>query len=97
MKLQQQLDQKKEEIEKLKRQILDCAHDFAEPIYDPETVMEPHIRYGDYSQSHGSDYYPAFDYHNKQKDRWSRECKKCGKKDYTYENVKPVFGGPKFK
>lgn len=34
-------------------------------------------------------------YIDKQKDRWSRKCKICGKKEYTYK-IEPVKYKPKF-
>ena len=97
MNTQQQIDEAKKLVEKLQREQNSCKHDFKEPIWDPEDGFRQEIRIGDFSQSHGSDYYPAFDMVPTKKDRWSRDCRICGKKEYTYENVQAVKGGPKFR
>lgn len=39
----------------------------------------------------GVDCYPALvGYEKIVKDRWGRQCKKCGKVEYTYKRNKPV-------
>lgn len=84
------------EIERLYAEQNKCVHVWTEPKYNPEATTRSEIRTGDYSQCHGSDNWPAFDTYPAIKDRWSRECKHCGKIEYTYEFVKPVVYGPKF-
>ncbi|MFA6569684.1 MAG: hypothetical protein WCT77_00400 [Bacteroidota bacterium] len=92
----------REKIEQLKREIAqseskmaNCKHDFATPIYDAETVKEG---YGSVQDGAGSDPHWSYaGYRDVQKDRWSRECKICGKKEYTYKQ-EPVIKNyePKF-
>lgn len=72
-----------------------CIHVFDEPIFDPETVKEG---YGSVQDGAGSDPHWSYaGYHDVLKPRWSRECKLCGKIEYTYEQ-EPVITGhkPKF-
>jgi len=90
--IQEQLSEKLVQSEK---RMADCKHDFAVPIYDPETVQQG---YGSIQDGAGSDPHWSFKgYYDVEKPRWSRECKKCGKKEFTYtqepviENYKPKF------
>lgn len=93
----------KEDIEKLKRELEEkerlqsnmernCVHEWKETKYDPEEYQQPVYSH---MEGHGSDPYPVYNYHPAKKDRWSRECAKCGKKEYTYEQA-PVKYAPKF-
>ncbi len=72
-----------------------CKHVFNDAIFDPETVKEG---YGSVMEANGSDiHYNYQGYRDVQKDRWSRECKECGHKQYTYtqepviKEYKPKF------
>jgi hypothetical protein len=67
-------------IERANNEMSNCDHKWKETIFDPETIQESVFRG---YEGHGSDPYPVFDYYPKQKNRWSRECSKCGKKEYT--------------
>ena len=69
-----------------------CQHDFADPVYDPEGYQKGEF---DHYEPHGSDPEPVYRYHTESKARWSRTCKKCGKKEYTYHQ-KPVGFVPDF-
>lgn len=73
-----------------------CSHgDWTEPIYDPEEYREP---YGSKQVGAGSDpYLEPEGYTTNEKPRWSRECKKCGKIEYTNAQ-EPIISGhkPKF-
>lgn len=71
----------------IQSQIKNCPHEFGSAIYDPEIKKE-----FTYQQvTRGSDVYPEpIGSYDKQIDRWSRECKKCGFKQYTYEKA-PVI------
>lgn len=75
-----------------------CDHEWSNPEYDPEEqeikVVED-VWYGVdvWPEERGTGRY-------RKVDRWSRVCKKCGKKEYTYEMEKvPVktVSRPKFK
>jgi hypothetical protein len=49
--------------------------------------------YGSVQTGRGSDPYWDFaGYRDVQKDRWSRECKLCGHKQYTYKQEAVVIG-----
>lgn len=83
------------QIKQHEQAMQNCRHDFKDPIYDPETTREP---YGYKMQAQGSDVWSVPEgYKDVQKDRWSRECKICGKKEYTYDQ-EPIITGrkPKF-
>ena len=95
MNTQQQIEKLQKDLENLKAQQSNCKHDFKAAIFDPETVKEG---YGSVQDGAGSDPHWSYaGYHDVQKDRWSRECKLCGKKEYTYEQ-EPVISNyqPKF-
>lgn len=91
-----------DKIQELQRQIKseeakikNCTHEFKLPIFDPETVKEG---YGSVQDGAGSDPHWSYaGYRDVQKDRWSRECSKCGYKQYTYQR-EPVITAyrPKF-
>ena len=69
-----------------------CTHDWAIPLYNPEIERIP--KYED--RWVGVDYMPAICGFTERKiDRWSRTCKKCGKVEYTKEQV-VVKTAPKF-
>lgn len=72
-----------------------CGHEWLPAIYDPEEYKEP---YGSKQVGAGSDpYWEPEGYTTKLKPRWSRECKKCGRIEYTYTQ-EPIISGhkPKF-
>ena len=66
-----------------------CNHDFSDPIYDPEERMIQDDRLG-YEQ-HGSDRWSVPSFHKKEEPRWSRECKICGCKEYTYKTTSVII------
>lgn len=81
-------EQLKKELAQSEGKMANCKHDFMTPIYDAETVREG---YGSIQDGAGSDPHWSYaGYHDVQKDRWSRECKMCGKKEYTYKQ-EPVI------
>lgn len=93
---------KREEIESLqakiailKQEIARCPHDWNKPKYDPESFREP---YGYRTVAQGSDVWGEPEgYRDATKDRWSRECKICGHKEFTYtQEVVSVDKQPKF-
>ena len=69
-----------------------CQHDWSNPAYDPDTKLEGTF---DHYEPHGSDPEPIYNYHEVKVDRWSRTCKKCGKKEYT-KKQKSVATAPDF-
>ena len=90
------IEELEEEIRKLRVAQANCNHDWADPVYDPykEEIMRavPDI--------HGSDYYlvPEGTGTYRTVDRWSRTCRKCGKKEYTQKRGTAVIDtGPQFK
>ena len=93
-----ELELLEEKVAKLKRLQANCNHEWSKPEYDPEEqeikVVED-VWYGVdvWPEERGTGRY-------RKVDRWSRVCKKCGKKEYTYEMEKvPVktVSRPKFK
>ncbi len=75
--------------------IRNCKHNFNDPIYDPETISEG---YGFVQDGAGSDPHWGYSgYRDIQKDRWSRKCKICEYKQFTYKQ-EPVISSykPKF-
>lgn len=76
----------------LKKEQSSCSHEWTEPKYDPEIEKVP--KYVD--RFIGSDYIPELiGFTEKKIDRWSRTCKKCGKVEYTKEQV-VIKTAPKF-
>jgi len=93
----------KSEIERLKKELNEneinqrlleqnCNHKWMLTKYDPEEYKKPVFSH---YEGHGSDPNPVYNYYSATKDRWSRECEHCGKKEYTYEKA-PVKYEPKF-
>ena len=79
-----EIEKRKKEIENLEQQIRNCSHEeYNEAIYDSEEkiVMDDRAGY----EVHGSDRWPKFSSHKETVPRWSRQCKKCGYKEYTYK------------
>ena len=77
----------------LRKEQDNCAHEWNEPVYDPEIKSEPS---GFESVRQGSDsWYRPTSFHNVEYPRWSRTCKKCGKVEYTKDQVAVKYE-PKF-
>jgi len=71
-------------LSELKMEQDNCYHNWDEAKYDPEEVQEPVYE----TQWQGVDCYPVLvGAKTVKKDRWSRTCKKCGKVEYTKEQV----------
>lgn len=69
-----------------------CTHEWGKIEYTPEIQNIPKFE----DRYIGSDYMPEFvGYDHKTIDRWSRTCKKCGKIEYTKEQVATQYL-PKF-
>ena len=85
--MKSRLEELEEEIRNLKRIQSSCKHEWNNAVYDPERVeiMREEI------DVQGVDiwYIEVGTGRYENKDRWSRYCPKCGKKEYTYtvENV----------
>ena len=76
-----ELERLKEKVAELEKQQLVCNHEWEEPKYEPEEQDE--VRYE--TEWHGVDCcYKAVRVGSKTVPRWSRVCKKCGKREYTY-------------
>lgn len=86
-----------EDVRQEQQAMDNCSHgDWAEAKYDPEEYMKP---YGSKQTGMGSDpHWEPEGYTKAEIDRWSRECKKCGKIQYTYTQ-EPIVSGhkPSFK
>lgn len=88
-------EQLKRELAQSESRMANCNHDFDKAIYDPETVKEG---YGSVQDGAGSDPHWGYaGYRDVKKDRWSKECKICGRKEYTTK-LEPVVSSyePKF-
>ena len=74
------------------REQRNCSHHWLPVTFDPEIVNEPILE----TQFQGSDCFPVqVGTRLVKHDRWSRECKKCGKVEYTKDVVATAFS-PKF-
>ncbi|MDD4779189.1 MAG: hypothetical protein PHT02_01105 [Tissierellia bacterium] len=89
IKLEKQLNETKSRQNNLES---NCKHQWGETKYDPEEYQEAVYSH---LEGHGSDPEPIYNYYPAKKDRWSRVCKICGKKEYTYEKA-PTKYEPKF-
>lgn len=77
----------------LRREQNSCNHEWGEVKYDPEIKREP---YGYRMVKQGSDIWGEPEgYRDVEHKRWSRTCKKCGKVEYTKEQVATKYE-PKF-
>jgi len=97
MNHRRRMDLLRQEIRDEQQAMDNCSHgDWTEPIYDPETNQVP---YSFKTVGQGSDVWMEPDgYKDETKDRWSRECKKCGKIQYTYTQEPVIVGRkPSFK
>lgn len=85
----------KKQLAESEERMRNCKHNFSEPIYDPEIVKEG---YGSVQDGAGSDPHWSFaGYRDVEKPRWSRECKLCGKIEYTYIQEPIIYDyRPKF-
>ena len=81
------------ELKELLNEQKNCNHEWNEVKFDPEIVKEP----ASYEyEGTGVDKWPVVTSWKEVKiPRWSRTCKKCGKTEYTKEQV-PVKYEPKF-
>lgn len=95
MNKQEEINDYQKKIKQLQAEIANCRHDWKDAKYDPETVSVQDDRAG--YEIHGSDRWPRMSFHDESKPRWSRECKTCGHKEYTYtQEVVKVDKQPKF-
>jgi hypothetical protein len=84
MNAENEIKRLQNKIELLKLQQYNCNHTWNDAKYDAEEVIVQDDRGG--YETHGVHRYPVPSFHKETKDRWSRECSKCGLKQYTYEN-----------
>lgn len=92
MNHRQQIERLQEEIKQHQKAMDGCHHEWGEGKYDAEPIKVP---YGYKNVGKGSDiWFEPEGYRDSTKDRWSRECKKCGKIEYTYTQ-EPVIVGHK--
>lgn len=81
--MKNELELLQERIKKIEKYQSQCKHDWDIAEYDPEKkekTIEEYVKVGtdSYYRESGTGIY---EYIN----RWSRTCKICGKKEYTYE------------
>lgn len=97
MNHRQQIENLQKEIKQHQQAIDDCWHkEWSDPKYDPEPIKIP---YGYKNVGKGSDIWMEPEgYRDSTKPRWSRECKCCGKIEYTYTQEPVIVGHkPSFK
>jgi hypothetical protein len=78
---------------RLKRLKSNCPHDWTKPIFDQESYQKEYLT-GEY-ETQGIHMYPKSEFRTEYRDRWSRTCKICTVKEYTYERVATQYE-PKF-
>lgn len=83
------------QIDEIKKRQATCSHNFGEPFYNPEKVMEP---YGHKLVTQGSDAWgEPQGWHEVSKDRWTRVCTICeyeqhtSKQEAVIKEYKPKF------
>lgn len=82
--MKSELERLRERVKELERQQLKCDHDWNEPEYEPEEKVRNRYE----PRRMGVDFYYEAVYDGTETvPRWSRVCKKCGKKEYTYKLV----------
>ena len=78
------------EIERERRKIASCKHEYGKPFYNPEKVKEA---YGYKPVAHGSDVWGEPEgYRDVDKPRWTRVCIHCGNEDHTDKQKAVVVG-----
>lgn len=76
----------------LRKEQSNCSHEWGKVKYDPEITHEPRYE----TRWIGVDWlHEITGYTEKKVNRWSRTCKKCGKVEYTKEQVAVKYE-PKF-
>ncbi len=87
MNSQERINELRQEIGRLQRDIDCCNHTFGQPFSNPEKFMEG---YGSKLVHQGSDAWSEFEgYREAFKPRWTRTCTKCGFQQHSYKR-KPV-------
>jgi hypothetical protein len=85
------------QLEASQNRMKNCKHVFNAVKYNPDKEMKP---YGSVQDGMGSDpHWSPAGYMQVDKPRWSRECKHCGKIEYTYEQENVIIKSelkPKF-
>jgi hypothetical protein len=97
--LQTEINDATKLLELLKSKQINCAHkwDNSDGKYNPEHYRKLEIISGDFSQCRGSDYYPATEYVDAVRDRWTRTCTICGMEQHSHtQNITKVVTGAKF-
>jgi TolA-binding protein len=98
MNSQDKMNDLQSQINQLKISIKNCKHDWSEAKYDGEIEKVQDDRMG--YEGHGADRWPVYSFHDEEKARWSRKCKICGHKEYTYKQETVIIKSetkPKFK
>ena len=88
-----ELERLREQIAAIERKQACCDHEWSEVVYEPEQVHP--VRYE--TAGRGSHVWlePIQMPWTEVKDRWSRTCKKCEKKEYTYEQEEVIIESAK--
>jgi len=72
-----------------------CKHDYTEPLYDP-IVHEAFHSPGDSEGTMGVDRQLPMDVPRREVPRWYRECRRCGKEEWTERTREEVKRVPLF-
>ena len=93
MDIQTQIENTEKELSRLKREMLNCKHDFNEPFEDS---YEKRVAIQE-NRPMGSDFFNpvTIGFKTELIPCWSRKCRKCGHKESTTKTqpikYKPVF------
>lgn len=97
--LREAVEQTESRLEEYKRQldmaVKMCSHHWEDPVYDP-IQSDGYTIPGDTPGSMGVDWRGPVDVPPSTKDRWSRECSKCGEVQCTSQADDRVTKIPKF-
>ena len=86
------MNRKKSELD---HHIRSCRHDYTKTKYDP-IVTPGHYFPGDPEGTMGIDRQLPMHIPEERKDRWSRECNKCGEVEYTTRVNEEIIKTPKW-
>jgi len=90
--LKEEWEQEKAKLELIEKA---CKHDWTEPVYDP-IIHEAYRDPGDPPGTMGVDRRLPMDVPRQEIKRWFRECKRCGKIEWTERTRQKVTDVPAF-
>ncbi|MCX6707971.1 MAG: hypothetical protein NT001_07635 [Candidatus Woesearchaeota archaeon] len=77
------------ELDKARRQIGECRHEFSQPYQATRTVKDAVFKG---YRGHGSDPEPVYEYFDNTEYGWERKCVKCGLTQYTTKSKLIITG-----